>query len=71
MVVSLSDDRIRFDRHFKIADEIYEMKKAGLHKGGQYGYPHTLIFDGNLYAIVSRLKEAMKVIRLPLDAFDE
>jgi hypothetical protein len=37
-----------------------------MHKGGDYGYPHTLLHDGHLCAIISRWKEAVEVIRVPL-----
>jgi hypothetical protein len=42
------------------------MKKEGLWKGGQYGYPHTMIYDGYMYVIVSRQKEAIELIRFKL-----
>jgi len=67
LVLSLSEDGVRFDRHFILADETYEQQKEGLHKGGEYGYPHTLIHEGGLYIIVSRRKEAIEVIRTPID----
>jgi len=44
------------------------MKREGMHKGGQYGYPHTMLHEGRLYAIVSRRKEAVEVLRVPIDA---
>jgi len=68
LVLSLSEDGIRFDRHFVIADEPYEQRQPGLHKGGDYGYPHTLAHDGHLYVIVSRRKEAVEVIRIRMEA---
>ena len=67
LILSLSEDGVRFDHHFVITDQIYEQKKEGLHKGGEYGYPHTLIHEGFLYIIVSRCKEGMEIIRTPLD----
>ena len=67
-MLSLSADGVRFDRHYILADERYEMKRDGMHKGGQYGYPHTMIHDGRLYVIVSRRKEAVEVLRTPLAA---
>ena len=67
LVLSLSADGIRFDRHFIVADEAYAPKSEGLHKGGDYGYPHTLVHAGQLYIIVSRRKEAVEVIRLAID----
>ena len=61
--------RRRFDRHFILADEEYTQRRPGLHKGGLYGYPHTMIHDGYLYVIVSLRKEAVAVLRVALSAF--
>ena len=67
LVLSLSEDGVRFDRHHVLANEYYKMKRDGMHKGGQYGYPHTMVHDGRLYVIVSRRKEAVEVLRTPID----
>ena len=40
------------------------MRRKGKSKGGEYGYPHTLIHDGLLYVIVSRQKEGVEVLRV-------
>ncbi|MHC4982748.1 MAG: exo-alpha-sialidase [Planctomycetota bacterium] len=69
LVLSVSQDGAIFDEHYLLADEPYEMKREGLAKTGQYGYPHTMIHDGFLYVIVSRLKEAVEVIRASIDQF--
>jgi hypothetical protein len=37
-----------------------------LWKGGQYGYPHTMVDGGYLYVIVSRQKEAIEIIRFAI-----
>ena len=50
-----------------MADETYEMMVPGRHKNGQYGYPSTMINDGFLYVIISRMKESIEVIRVALD----
>ena len=69
LVLSLSRDGLSFDRHYILAaDEPYEQKRAGLHKGGLYGYPHTMVHDGMLCVIVSLRKEAVAVMRVPLSA---
>jgi len=68
LVLSLSDDGAAFGCHYILADEPYEMKTEGRYKGGQYGYPHTIIHDGHLCVICSRQKEAVEVLRTPLDA---
>ncbi|MBE7175896.1 MAG: exo-alpha-sialidase [Mucilaginibacter polytrichastri] len=67
LVLSLSKDGKVFDCDFVIADELYTLKKEGLWKGGQYGYPHTLVKDGWVYVIISRQKEAIEVLRFKLD----
>jgi len=69
LVLSLSEDGVRFDRHFILADEEYVQRRTGLHKGGLYGYPHTMLHDGYLYVIVSLRKEAVAVMRVALAAF--
>ena len=68
LVLSLSEDGARFDRHFILADEEYVQRRAGQAKGGLYGYPHTMIHDGYLYTIVSLRKEAVAVLRVALSA---
>ena len=67
LILSLSNDGVTFGRHFIIADEPYEIQCNGQFKGGEYGYPHTLVHNGYLYVVVSRQKEAIEVIRMPLD----
>lgn len=66
LVLSISDDGKLFNKNYIIADEPYTLKKEGLWKGGQYGYPHTMICNGYMYVIVSRMKEAIEVIRFNL-----
>lgn len=71
LVLSLSKDGIRFDRHYVLADEPREMNYPGLHKGGIYGYPHSMVRDGNLYVIVSICKESVLVMRAALAQLGE
>jgi hypothetical protein len=68
LVLSLSGDGACFDRHFVLADEEYVQRRPGLHKGGLYGYPHTMIHDGCLYAIVSLRKEAVAALRVAISS---
>jgi len=68
LVLSLSNDGVRFCQHHIIADEEYVQKAAGRHKGGLYGYPHTMVHGGYLYVICSLRKEAVTVLRFPLSA---
>jgi hypothetical protein len=67
LVLSVSGDGKKFDKHYIIASELYMLKKEGLWKGGQYGYPHTLVVNGSMYIIVSRQKEAIEILRFNLD----
>lgn len=67
LVLSVSDDAKLFNNNYIIADEIYKLKHEGLYKDGQYGYPHTMIKDGWMYVIISRLKESVEVLRFKLD----
>ncbi len=69
LVLSLSVDGVSFDRHYILADEDYVQKRAGLHKGGLYGYPHTMVHDGHLYVIISLRKEAIAVLRVAMSHF--
>lgn len=62
LVLSLSTDGRLFDRHLLLADEPYALHREGRWKGGEYGYPQTLVHDGRLGVIVSRQKEAVEVL---------
>ena len=66
LVLSLSDDGVRFERHFILADEPYAIRHEGMHKMGSYGYPHTMVHDGLLYVIISLGKESVALLRTPL-----
>lgn len=67
LVLATSADGKVFDKQYIIANSIYHLKKEGLWKGGQYGYPYTFIKDGFMYVIVSRQKEAIEILRFKLD----
>lgn len=68
LVLSLSQDGVRFDRHYILADEDYAQQRPGVAKGGLYGYPHTMVHDGYLYAIISLRKEAVAALRVACSA---
>ena len=68
LVLSLSDDGQRFDRHYILQDKQEEPKFAGLYKGGQYGYPHSIVHDGFIYVIYSICKEQISVTRVRIDS---
>ncbi|MGH2646598.1 MAG: exo-alpha-sialidase [Ginsengibacter sp.] len=67
LVLSISDDGKVFNKNYIIADQPYKLKKEGLYKGGQYGYPHTMVYKDYMYVIISRVKEAIEVLRFKLD----
>ncbi len=67
LILSVSADGNAFTQHYIIADENYTLKKEGLWKGGQYGYPYSFIRGDYMYVIVSRQKEAVEVIRFKLN----
>lgn len=67
LVLSLSDDGMHFNKNYIIANEPYTLKVEGLYKGGQYGYPHTMIYNDEMYVVISRQKEAIEILRFKLD----
>ena len=67
LVLSLSENGKLLDKNYILADEPYKLKKAGLWKGGQYGYPHTMVYNGYLYVIISRQKESIEILRTKLN----
>jgi hypothetical protein len=67
LVLAISADGKYFNQQYIIADEPYQLKKKGLYKGGQYGYPHTMVYKGRMYVIISRQKEAIESICFKLD----
>jgi len=75
LALSLSNDGVRFDRHFILGDRLYATR-ADRERGdpparGSYGYPHSLVRDGHLYVIVSRQKEAIEALRVNLAELDQ
>ena len=70
LVMSVSKDGRNFDRHLILGSDEYVSKREGRAKGGQYGYPHTLVHDGYIYIIISRCKEAVQVIRISLSELE-
>jgi hypothetical protein len=66
LVLSLSRDGVRFAEHYILGEEHYAQRRPGQAKGGEYGYPNSLVHDGSLYVIVSRQKEAVQVLRVRL-----
>jgi len=68
LVLSLSEDGSLFDRNYILGDDRYEIEYPGMHKGGDYGYPHSLFQDGMLYVIFSTGKERINVMRVAVES---
>jgi hypothetical protein len=66
LVLSLGRDGVHFNEHLILGDTHYAQRRPGAAKGGEYGYPHSIIHDGHLCVIVSRQKEAVEVLRVVL-----
>lgn len=67
LVLTLSDDGVRFDRHFIVGDaENHLPRTHGVHKYGRYGYPHLIVVDGVCIVIYSINKEDIAVTRFAL-----
>lgn len=66
LVLSLSQDGISFNRHYVIGAGRYPMRREGRWKGGEYGYPHSILHEDSLFVIVSRQKEGIEVIQVPI-----
>jgi hypothetical protein len=70
LLISLSRDGARFGKHHIIGGEHNSHRRPGHAKGGEYGYPTSLVHEGWLYVIVSRHKEAVQVLRVRVSQLD-
>lgn len=68
LVLALSEDGYNFDKTFILSDDKYTQQYKGRWKGGDYGYPYAMVYDGYIYVIVSRRKERIEIIRIEIDA---
>ncbi len=66
LVLSLSSNGTQYPIHYLLGSSTYPMKRDGLYKEGEYGYPHTVVCDGGFYCICSRRKEGIEVIHFRL-----
>ncbi|SMC91177.1 exo-alpha-sialidase [Pedobacter nyackensis] len=66
LVLSTSVDGFNFNQNYIIANDNYVKQYPGRYKDGQFGYPYTIIHDGNMYVILSRQKEQLEVLRFEL-----
>ena len=62
----LSEDGENFRTRYILRNEPYVRRFEGMHKGGLYGYPHTLVHDGYMYVVYSKQKEVIEVTRFAL-----
>lgn len=68
LMLSISEDGYNFNKHYTIAKDYYDIKYSdGRWKTGQFGYPYSIIQGDTLYVIVSRRKEMIEVIRVPIN----
>ncbi|WP_256009855.1 exo-alpha-sialidase [Desertivirga xinjiangensis] len=71
LVLSVSDDGFNYNRNYVIAADYYTKKYTeGRYKTGQFGYPYSIIHDGYLYVVASRMKEKLEIIRVNLTTLD-
>jgi hypothetical protein len=66
LIFSTSSDGALFGEHFLVAQSPYKPKLVASDKIGQYGYPDTIIDGASVIIIVSRMKEAIEIMRFPL-----
>lgn len=67
LVLAISTDGFSFDKTYIIAKDKHTRKYNGKWKGGDFGYPYSIVHDGYIYVIVSRHKEKIEVIRIALN----
>ncbi len=71
LVLALSGDGVRFDRHFVLGDEPNSPPRIpGMHKGGRYGYPYFHVMGEWCFAIYSVAKEDIGICRFPLSELE-
>lgn len=66
LALMVSQDGVRFDRHFLLRDEPCEQRFAGDSKGGVYAYPDVCFFADSMYIIYSVQKECVEVTKVRL-----
>ncbi|HTA94683.1 MAG TPA: exo-alpha-sialidase, partial [Verrucomicrobiae bacterium] len=65
LVLSLSRDGVHFDQHYILAEANRRLPK-NRDEYGYPAYPTSMVHDGYLYAIVSRDKNKIEVLRVAL-----
>ncbi len=71
LVLAISEDGVRFDRHFIVGDEPNAPPRMpGMHKGGRYGYPYLHVMGEWCFAIYSVAKEDIAICRFALSELE-
>jgi hypothetical protein len=71
LALSISRDGVHFDQHYFLGEQHYKRRFDGGSKGGDYSYPHSLVYDGRLYVIAARQKETEEVFSVALSDLQE
>jgi len=71
LVLSTSRDGIHFDRHYILGEQHYKRRFDGGAKGGDYSYPHSMVYEGRFYVIVARQKETEELFSVALSDLTE
>ncbi len=71
LVLAVSDDGFNYNKTYILAADYYTRKYAGRYKTGQFGYPYSMVHDGCLYIVASRMKEKLEVIKVSLSSLDD
>jgi len=67
LALEISENGYDFNERYIIRDEPNQVKQKGMFKGGMYGYPECVIYDGYMYVIYSMQKEEIAITRFSLD----
>jgi hypothetical protein len=72
LIMSLSEDGVKFDRHFIVGDKLCAGPRfKGLHKGGMYGYPDFhIIGDQGFIIYALNCKEDIMIARFKMSELD-
>lgn len=67
LVLCLSEDGENFGTHVIVSEKPYVKQFEGMYKGGMYGYPHSVVWNGCLWVICSKQKECIEVACMRLE----
>lgn len=66
LTMCVSQDGYNFDKGYTLRDEIYNMKKDGWAKGGEFAYPDFAFDDTYMYIVYTKQKETVECTRIKL-----